>query len=82
MTIEHKELLIEIGCEEMPASWLPGITRQLASALSSRLEEARIISRAPVVPFSTPRRLGVSVMELAGRQTDLQETLVSGWSGG
>ena len=75
MTTEHKELLIEIGCEEMPASWLPGITRQLASALSSRLEEARIISRAPVVPFSTPRRLGVSVMELAGRQTDLQETV-------
>ena len=76
MTIEHKELLIEIGCEEMPASWLPGITRQLASALGSRLDEARIVSRAPVIPFSTPRRLGVSVIKLANRQTDLQETVI------
>ncbi len=75
MTTTYKELLIEIGCEEMPASWLPGITRQLASALSLRLNEARIVSSTPVVPFSTPRRLGVSVMELADRQTDLQETV-------
>ena len=27
-----RELLIEIGCEEIPASWLPGLTTQLGDA--------------------------------------------------
>ena len=27
-----RELLIEIGCEEIPASWLPGLTAQMAHA--------------------------------------------------
>ena len=36
-----RELLIEIGCEEIPASWLPGLTRQLATHLDARLKETR-----------------------------------------
>ena len=31
-----RELLIEIGCEEIPASWLPGLTTQLAEHLDRR----------------------------------------------
>jgi len=40
-----RELLIEIGCEEIPASWLPGLTSQVALHLDARLkghETARI----------------------------------------
>ena len=37
-----RELLIEIGCEEIPASWLPGLTSQLASHLDARLKAARL----------------------------------------
>jgi len=33
-----RELLIEIGCEEIPASWLPGLTRQVATHLDARLK--------------------------------------------
>ena len=71
----YQELLIEIGCEEMPASWLPGITTQLVSRLTFRLDEARVESRSPVVAFNTPRRLGASIAALANRQSDLQETI-------
>ena len=31
-----RELLIEIGCEEIPAGWLPGLTRQIGG---HRLEQ-------------------------------------------
>ena len=37
-----KELLLEIGCEEIPASWLPSLTRQLGEKLGARLDEARL----------------------------------------
>ena len=73
--MKYHELLVEIGCEEMPASWLPGITRQLESRLVFRLDEARITSGTQAVGFNTPRRLGVSVENLADRQRDLKETV-------
>ena len=37
-----RELLIEIGVEEIPASWLPGLTTQLATRLDARLKELRL----------------------------------------
>jgi glycyl-tRNA synthetase beta chain len=69
-----KELLLEIGLEELPASWLPGLTRQLAERLAARLFERRLSASDPE-PFSTPRRLGASVARLADRQGDLEETI-------
>ena len=40
-----RELLLEIGCEEIPASWLPGLTAQLGSQLDARLKELRAAAR-------------------------------------
>ena len=37
-----RELLIEIGTEEMPASWLPALTAQIGAALEARLKDARL----------------------------------------
>ena len=70
-----RELLVEIGCEEMPASWLPALTAQLGDRLSGALTDARLPWRGPVRTFSTPRRLGVQIGGVADRQDDLEETL-------
>ena len=70
-----RELLLEIGCEEMPASWIPGIEAQLAARLAARLDEARVACRSPVRAFVGPRRLVATVAELAERQSDLEETV-------
>ena len=70
-----RELLIEIGCEEIPASWLPSLTAQLGDRLGHALDEARLEWKAPIHPFSTPRRLGVHIGEVSTRQADLEETL-------
>ena len=70
-----RELLIEIGVEELPASWMPGLTRQLAERLEARLKEFRIAPGAAIESFSTPRRLTVRVAHIAERQDDLDETI-------
>ncbi len=75
MSMEYRELLLEVGCEEMPASWLPGLEAQLAGRLAARLEEARLERRTPVRTFAAPRRLVATVAELAERQSDLEETV-------
>ena len=72
-----RELLIEIGCEEIPASWLPGLTRDVARRLDARLAEARLETDARAESYSTPRRLTARVAKLAERQTDHEE-LVTG----
>ena len=72
-----RELLIEIGCEEIPASWLPGLTSQLGAHLDARLKTLRLTPEAPTETFSTPRRLTARVARLSERQTDLEE-LVTG----
>ncbi len=43
-----RELLLEIGVEEMPASWLPGLTAQLAERLKARLIEEGLPSKTTV----------------------------------
>ena len=70
-----RELLIEIGVEELPASWLPGVTAQLASRLQARLKELRLPASAPIETYSTPRRLTARIAKLAERQTDFEEVL-------
>ena len=75
MSMEYRELLLEVGCEEMPASWIPGIETQLAERLSARLNEVRVECRTPVRAFVAPRRLVATVAELAERQSDLEETV-------
>jgi glycyl-tRNA synthetase beta chain len=72
-----RELLIEIGCEELPASWLPSLTRQIGEHLGSLLAEQRMPAESPIETFSTPRRLTARVSRIPERQSD-QEELVNG----
>ena len=70
-----RELLIELGTEEIPAGWLPGLTTQIGTRLEARLTEFRLPPTAPVETFSTPRRLTARLARVAERQTDLEEVL-------
>src|SRR4051812_25032127 len=70
-----RELLLEIGVEELPAAWLPALTRQLSEKLTARLKEMRLSPDVPVESFSTPRRLTARVGAMPERQDDLDETV-------
>ena len=70
-----RELLLELGCEELPASWLPGLTNQIGEVVIAELTARRLVPEGPAETFSTPRRLTVRVARLSERQTDLEEVL-------
>ncbi len=70
-----RELLLEIGCEELPAAWLPALTEQLAQRLGQRLKDFRLGTDGPVESAATPRRLTAHVARVSERQTDLEENV-------
>jgi glycyl-tRNA synthetase beta chain len=72
-----RELLIEIGTEELPAAWLPGLTEQFGARLGASLAALRIPPDGPVETYSTPRRLTARVAKMPERQADVEE-VVSG----
>jgi len=67
------EFLLEIGVEEMPASWLPGLTEQMRQRFSE-LAQASLLVPERVQSFSTPRRLVVTG-QIVARQADREETV-------
>jgi len=64
-----KDLLLEIGTEEMPARLVRGAMEQLRDRLVGWMAEARIAHGA-VKAYATPRRLAVFVADVAERQAD------------
>jgi len=72
-----RELLLEIGCEELPAGWLPGLTNQVGEIVAAQLREHRLPAESPVETYSTPRRLTIRIVRVPERQNDLEE-LVNG----
>ena len=72
----YREMLLEIGCEELPASWMSPLTTQLRTCIGTHLKEARLDCLTAAESFATPRRLTVWVAQLAERQADLEETLI------
>ena len=70
-----RELLLEIGVEELPAAWLPGLTKQLSEKLLARLKEMRLTPEVTVESFSTPRRLTARIGRMPERQEDLDESI-------
>ncbi len=71
----YRELLIEIGCEELPASWLPPLTRQFGERVGQALVDARLDCPTSPESYGTPRRLAVRVAKVPDRQPDLEETV-------
>lgn len=71
-----KDLLFEIGSEEIPAGFVPPALRQLQEDLAKALDEARLAHGA-LKAVGTPRRLCVFAREVAAKQTD-EETQALG----
>jgi glycyl-tRNA synthetase beta chain len=67
--IMAKDLLLEIGTEEIPARFIPGILAQMESLASTRLAELRLAFEAVEV-YATPRRLTLCVKQVAEQQLD------------
>jgi glycyl-tRNA synthetase beta chain len=69
------DLLFEIGCEELPASFVEEALLALPVIARARLGALRLAHGA-VHALGTPRRLALFVEEVAHRQADLEEALV------
>ena len=77
-------LLLEVGCEEIPARFLHDAEKGLGERVQAALRKARLLPEAAVGTvggprlrtYSTPRRLVVHVLALAGRQPDKVEEIL------
>ncbi|VTS42198.1 glycyl-tRNA synthetase subunit beta [Streptococcus porcinus] len=67
-----KNLLVELGLEELPAYVVTASEKQLGQKMAAFLEGNRL-SYERIQTFSTPRRLAVRVLGLADKQEDLIE---------
>ncbi|MGX7351052.1 glycine-tRNA synthetase subunit beta [Enterococcus canis] len=67
-----KDLLLEIGLEEMPAHVVSPTSKQLEAKIIAFLDENRL-GYESVQSFSTPRRLAIRVTQIPDRQEDTQE---------
>lgn len=67
-----KDLLLEIGLEEMPAHVVTPSMKQLETKVTAFLDENRL-SFESIKAFSTPRRLSVLVEKIVDKQEDIQE---------
>lgn len=65
-----KDLLLEIGTEEVPAHVMPGILAQLKENAEKAFRENRI-AFGSIRTLGTPRRTALIVKELAERQEDV-----------
>ena len=68
------ELLLELGCEELPASFVPKAYRQLEQEILARLDTAGI-SHHSSTSMGTPRRLIVQIEDVIERQPDTQKII-------
>ncbi|MFW5926731.1 MAG: glycine--tRNA ligase subunit beta [Wenzhouxiangella sp.] len=67
----RRDLLIELGCEELPARQIGNQAALLAGGIGKRLLEAGLVDDVDgVVELATPRRLAIRVPAVAGRQED------------
>ncbi len=70
MTAKHTtSLLLEIGCEEIPARFLEAAQRDLGDCIAKALAQARLMGESSVAQtYSTPRRLVVHVPSILLKQ--------------
>lgn len=68
--MDKKNLLLEIGTEEIPAHAMPGILSQLKTLAEKALTEARI-DFGTVQTLGTPRRLALLAEDVAATQADV-----------
>lgn len=67
-----KDLLFEIGAEEIPAGFLPNILGQLKQLAETKLNDAHL-SFESIATYGTPRRLALIVKGLADTSAEISE---------
>src|SRR3954469_2427918 len=70
------DFLLEIGCEEIPARMIEGAQKDLLTRVATVIERERLGGSAKVMPYSTPRRLTVSVTGISAAQPDTEEQVM------
>ncbi|MFW6139214.1 MAG: glycine--tRNA ligase subunit beta [Spirochaetota bacterium] len=70
--MEKKPLLVEIGVEELPHSFIPGTLEQLEELFLGKLSENRL-GHGEVVRYATPRRIALLVKGLSCMQEDYKK---------
>lgn len=73
MSQDRRDLLIEIGTEELPPRSLQGLSGAFERLIAEALKEARLGSEA-IRSFATPRRLALVIDGLESAQSDTENT--------
>lgn len=68
------DLLLEIGCEELPASFVDGALAAIPALVTKRFEALRL-THGKVLPLGSPRRISVLIEGVADRQPDIEEEM-------
>jgi glycyl-tRNA synthetase beta chain len=68
-----RDLLIEIGTEELPPKALPVLSAALSDAMSDLLTKAALEFKS-VKRFASPRRLALLITGLQETQQDIEQT--------
>ncbi|MEX2462414.1 MAG: glycine--tRNA ligase subunit beta [Paenibacillaceae bacterium] len=69
-----KDLLLEIGMEEVPARFVRAAVEQLADKVSKWLNTIHV-EHKQVEIFATPRRIAVRIQDVAEKQQDINEEI-------
>ncbi|MGH7434466.1 MAG: glycine--tRNA ligase subunit beta [Polyangiaceae bacterium] len=75
MALPARNVLLEIGTEELPSSFVDAALAALPEIVAAELARARLTHGA-VRPLGTPRRLAFVAHDVAARQLDLDEQVV------
>jgi glycyl-tRNA synthetase beta chain len=67
------DLLLEIGCEEIPARMIDAASRELQERLSALLLRERLEPSGEISHLDTPRRLAVLALGIPASQPDITE---------
>ncbi|PLS15199.1 glycine--tRNA ligase subunit beta [Bacillus sp. M6-12] len=70
--MSKRDLLLEVGLEELPARFVTSSMEQLSERLQKWLQE-KAIEFGSVVAYSTPRRLAVLIKDVSESQKDINE---------
>src|SRR6202140_1730495 len=67
------DLLLEIGCEEIPARMIDAASRELRERVSTLLQRERLQPSGTISHLDTPRRLAILASGVPATQPDLTE---------
>lgn len=70
-----RDLLFEIGTEEIPAGFLAAALQQLETRFTQKAAELKI-GHGAIKVMGTPRRLALLVSGVADKQEDIREELL------